>query len=99
MRAARAAAARGDANGDAFFEREFEYYARPRPKPSPSPNRHSSRSGVMRLSPDRRSSASRRQATQVPKHKQVPKGSAPKRPRVAMRLATARGKQKLHQGD
>ncbi|CAM9189274.1 unnamed protein product [Ectocarpus fasciculatus] len=99
MRAARAAAARGDANGDAFFERAFEYYARPRPKPSSSPNRHSSRSGVMRLSPDRRSSASRRQATQVPKHKQVPKGSATKRSRVVMRLATARGKHKLYQGD
>ncbi|CAM9408287.1 unnamed protein product [Ectocarpus sp. 4 AP-2014] len=99
MRAARAAAVRGDANGDAFFEREFEYYARPRPRPSSSQNRHSSRSGVMRLSPERCSSASRRQATQVPKYKQVPRGSAPKRPRVAMRLATARGKQKLHQGD
>lgn len=99
MRAARAAAAGGDANGDAFFERAFEYYARPRPKPSPSSNRHSSRSGAMRLSPDRRLSTSRRQTTQVPKHKQVPKGSATKRSRVAMRLATARGKQKLYQGD
>lgn len=97
MRAARAAAARGEADDDTAPGRSFKhYYSKPRTRGS-SPNRRSSRPRV-RL-PQKPDAWGSRQAPPAPKQKRASKGSAIKRSRVHMSVAATRGLVCGHQSD
>ncbi|CAM9256511.1 unnamed protein product [Scytosiphon promiscuus] len=103
MRAARAAATRGEADTNTTFRRPSDYRAIARSKrATPTPKRQSSRSGVGLLSGNLRASASASlsEIAQPEKTKRIPRGTAVKRPRAFVRTATAGGQaDRQHEAD
>lgn len=101
MRAARAAATRGEVDSNNAFQRPFDYDAKPRSRRATSnqlslssrvlssSKGRSSRSGVGPISRDHRASTS--VSLRGVETKRIPRGSAAKRPRAFARAATAGG--------
>lgn len=109
MRAARAAASRGEDGDITALGGSPKYlYTKSRPRASSfdhqssrsmkSPPHQSSTRSRLLLPPNRHTSVSQRHPTPTTKQKRVPKGSATKRSRVVVRVAAARGQVRHQHG-